>query len=178
MLEHNDKYFIVEFVKNENKQRKISDKLVREDILFNLQHKTKRNLISQLMAKVNSNNFKKTHFDKFSKVEKVAIEKITLQSMDDNKVLNEKVVEKIYSFPEKRVFIINNISLSENYLIYIDKIESATIAKNSEDYKKYLNLSKLRLVSNLYNTYDIYLKQKYKIDINYKALDTVNNYFK
>ena len=98
--------------------------------------------------------------------------------MDDNKVLNEKVVEKIYAFPEKKVFIINNIDLSENYLIYIDKIESATITKNSEDYKKYLNLSKLRLVSNLYNTYDIYLKQKYKIDINYKALDTVNNYFK
>ena len=25
--------------------------------------------------------------------------------MDDNKVLNEKVVEKIYAFPEKKVFI-------------------------------------------------------------------------
>ena len=37
--------------------------------------------------------------------------------------------------------------------------------------EKYLDLI------NLYNTYDIYLKNKYEIKINYKALDNIKNYF-
>ena len=34
------------------------------------------------------------------------------------------------------------------------------------------------MVNNLYNTYDAYLKNKYEININNKALDAVKNYFK
>ena len=34
------------------------------------------------------------------------------------------------------------------------------------------------MTASLYNTYDLYLKEKYKININYKALETVKNYIK
>ena len=44
-------------------------------------------------------------------------------------------------------------------------------------YQKYLNLSKNKITNELYNTYDNYIKKRYKIDINYKALDIVKNYF-
>ena len=73
--------------------------------------------------------------------------------------------------------LVHNFSLSENYLIYIDKIDNVTIKENSEDYKNYLNLYKLNLSNKLFNTYDAYIKKKYKIDINYNALNTVKNYF-
>ena len=62
-------------------------------------------------------------------------------------------------------------------MIYIDKIENVTISDNSENYKKYLNLSRAKIVSNLYKTYDSYIQKKYEIDINYQALDIVKNYF-
>ena len=42
---------------------------------------------------------------------------------------------------------------------------------------KYLNLSKVSATKNLFNTYDIYIRNKYKVDINYKALKTIKNYF-
>ena len=32
------------------------------------------------------------------------------------------------------------------------------------------------MTSNLFNTYDYFLKEKYEIKINYKALDKVKNY--
>ena len=56
-------------------------------------------------------------------------------------------------------------------------MENVTISEQSEEYKKYLNLSKIKITNGLFNTYDDYIKKKYKIDINYKALDTVKNYF-
>ena len=71
-----------------------------------------------------------------------------------------------------------DIGLRESFLIYIDKIESALIDRSSEDYEKYFNLSKMKMTNNLYNTYDSYLKNKYKININYKALDTIKNNFR
>ena len=61
--------------------------------------------------------------------------------------------------------------------MYIDKIENATIGTKTEEYKKYLNLSKIKITSELFNTYENYIKKKYKVDINHKALETVKNYF-
>ena len=71
----------------------------------------------------------------------------------------------------------HNIGMTETFLIYIDKIENATIDEKSDSYKKYLRLSRLKLSNELFNTYDSYIRKKYKIDINYKTLNTVKNYF-
>ena len=62
-------------------------------------------------------------------------------------------------------------------MIYIDVIENVSIDENSEDYNKYLKIAKIRITNGLFNTYDKYIKNNYKIDINYNALKTVKNYF-
>ena len=71
----------------------------------------------------------------------------------------------------------SDISFSENFLVYIDKIENVNIKDNSEEYLKYLDLSKIKITNELYNTYDNYIRKRYKIDINYQALDLVKNRF-
>ena len=87
------------------------------------------------------------------------------------------MVNQIYAFAEKKIIVISDIGFSKNYLIFIDKIENVTIDENSEEYQKYLDLTKSKIVSDLYNTYDNYLNSRYKIDINYQALDVIKNYF-
>ena len=94
-----------------------------------------------------------------------------------NKRLGKSIETQIYKFPEKKIIVVNDVNLSENYLIYIDKIENVAISGSSEEYQKYLNLSKAKIVSELYNTYDSHIQKRYKIDINYQALDIVKNYF-
>ena len=92
-------------------------------------------------------------------------------------ILKIELVKQIYAFSEKKIIVVNEIGFSENYLIYIDKIENVNIDEKSDEYQKFINLSKNKISNNLYNTYDSYLNKKYKIDINYQALDTVKNYF-
>ena len=87
------------------------------------------------------------------------------------------MVNQIYAFAEKKIIVISDIGFSKNYLIFIDKIENVTIADDSEGYQKYLKLSKAKIVSELYNAYDGYIKRRYNIDINYQALDKIKNYF-
>ena len=73
--------------------------------------------------------------------------------------------------------MVSDLGFAENYLIYIDKVGNVTIDDSSEEYQKYLDLSKSIITAGLYNTYDNYIKERYKIDINYQSLDIVKNRF-
>ena len=75
-------------------------------------------------------------------------------------------------------FLCNDFAVSNAFLVYVKKVENKNIEKNDKNFDKYFNLSKTELISSLYNSYDIYLKDKYKIDINFKALDQIDNFFK
>ena len=108
---------------------------------------------------------------------KLNINKIKLDNRNDDKILKKDLVNEIYRFPEKKVAVINDITLERNFLVYIDKIDNVNINKKPEEYKKHLNLSKIKISNNLFNSYDSYIKKKYNIDINYKSLDIVKNYF-
>ena len=128
-----------------------------------------------MIDRINKNNFKKSDFDQLSKDENVTVKKVKLENQNDDKIFKKEFIDQIYVYPEKKVILVADIGLSENFLIYIDKIENVSIDKNSADYKKYFSLSRMKIVTRLYNTYDYYLKKKYKININYQALDGVKS---
>ena len=177
LIEHKNKYFIVEVTKTENIQKNISDHSVKKEILLNLKKQTKRKLISEIISKINKNNFKKNDFDKLSKDENVIIKKVRLENHNDDNVLKQELIDQIYAFSEKKVIVVADIEFMENFLIYIDKIENVSINENFENYKKYFDLSKNEIADDLYNTYNSYLENKYKININYQTLDKTKNYF-
>ena len=109
--------------------------------------------------------------------ESVTIKKITLKNQNDDSTLKKDLISHIYAFPEKKIIVVSDMNFTENFLVYIDKIENVNIKDNSEEYLKYLDLSKIKITNELYNTYDSYIKKRYKIDINYQALDAVKNRF-
>ena len=177
LMEIVEKYFIVQIVEIKNIQKEFNDETVKKDVLLNLRRKAKREFISDIISKINQNNFGKSDFDNLSNEENVPIKIISLKNQNDDQILKKELINQIYSFSEKKVIVVHDIEFAENFLIYIDKIENVTIDENSQEYEKYLNLSKLNIANELYNTYDNYIKKRYKIDINYQALNIVKNYF-
>ena len=177
LIEHKDKYFIIELSKVENIQKEISDESVKKEILTNLENQNKRKLIAEIISRINKNNFKKFDFDKLSKDNNIIIKKIKLESLNDDKVLKKELIKQIYAYQEKKIIIVTDIDLIENFLIYIDKIENTSIDRDPDVYETYSHLSKIKIANSLYNTYDTYLRSKYKISINHNALDNMKNYF-
>ena len=177
LIEAEDKFFILEIIKSEKIQKKIQNEEVKKNIKENLQKKVKIKLMSEIISKINQNNFRKNDFDKFSKDNGANIQKITIENLNDAKTLKKGAVNQIYSYPEKQIIVVNDINLTDNFIVYIEKVENASISYNSDEYKKYFDLSKIRLTSELFNSYDNYIKKKYDIDINYKSLNIVKNYF-
>jgi len=176
-MEKKDKYFIVEIYKSENIQKNLDNESVKNDIKKSIKLTKKRKLMSKIISQINQKSFLKSDFDKLSNEKNVPIKKITLKSLNDTDILKEQVINQIYSFPEKKIIVANNITLTENFLIYIDKVINVSINEDSEEYEKYYKLSKVSIMNGLFNTYDKYIKEKYEIDINYKALKSVKNYF-
>jgi len=177
LIEDVNKYFVIELVKSEKTEKKIEDTFTQNEVKSDLARETKRELTSEIIAKINNNNFSKLDFDNLSRSEDIDTKKITLQNRNDERVLKKEIVEQIYSFAEENIIVVNGIDFSENYLIFISKIENAFIDQESKDYEKYLKLTKNKIARDLYNTYDSYLSENYKIEINYQAVDTVKNYF-
>ena len=177
MLESGNKYFIVKIENVKEVQKTIDDNIVKNDVIKNLSIKSKRKLIGEIIGKINKGDFKKSDFDQLSVKENIKIDKITLNNKNDNKILKKELVNQIYIFPEKKIIIIHDLDFYENYLVYIDKIENVVISKNSKDYEKYLDLAKTKITNELFNTYDMLVRKKYNIKINYQALETVKNYF-
>lgn len=177
LIENENKYFIFELIKNENIKKSINDVQVRKDIIKELKKDLKKKLIAEIVSKTNSNNFVKKDFDKLAKDKNVKIQNIKIENLNDHKVLDKEVVTEIYGFPEKKIIALYDINFDNNFLVYVNKVENVVIDKNSEEYNRYLNLAKFKASSRLFNTYDNYIKNKYNIDINYKALDEAKNYF-
>ena len=178
LLEHQGEYFIFELIETEIVEKGIGDKFIKNKIVSNLKRDKKRKLIAELISKINSNSFNKTDFDKLSNEKNLIIKNIKFESQNDDKILKKDLVSQIYLYPEKKVMIVTDIGLSENFLVYINKIDNVSINKSAKDYNEYLNLSKVKIADSMYNTYDYWLKKKYKVDINYQALEEVKNLIK
>ena len=177
-VEENNRYFIIELIETLNLQKNISDQSVKDDIIKNLHRSEKNTILSEIVNKINTGKFKKIDFENFSSEKGVPIKNAKIENLNDTSLFKQELINQIYKFPENRVVVIADIGLTESYIVYIKKIESSSIDSSSENYEKYLNFAKAKMTTNLYNTYDLYLKSKYEININYKTLDKINNYFK
>jgi hypothetical protein len=174
--ERDNEYFIIELIKTNKVISASNDPIVKEDILMILEKQNKIKILSDIATRVNNKKFLKKDFYEFSKKENSEINNLTFGSLNDDKKLNKDFVAQIYKLPESSMMVITNQNLTENYLVYIKSIKNSYIKKDDENYDKYLNLAEVKLTSSIYNTYDLYLKNKYKIDINYKVLKSIKNY--
>tara|TARA_B110000014_G_C20117034_1_gene590265 strand:+ start:81 stop:1529 length:1449 start_codon:yes stop_codon:yes gene_type:complete len=177
LIEENDKYFFIEIYKTEDVYKNLKDTSLRKDIIASIETNAKRKLIIELINKINKNKFTKKDFNDYAKANSLSAKNITITNQNDNSKLEQELLYQIYKFAEKDIFVVNDINFTENYLIYINKIENVAIKNDSQEYDKYSDLSKLKITTSLYNAYDSYLNKKYEIDINYIALNNIKNNF-
>jgi len=177
IVEKKDKFFIIEILKSENLEQSLENEDLKKKVINSLKNERKRKVISEIISKINQKSFDKSDFDKLSKDKNAEIKKILLNNREDFTILKKELVNQIYLHPEKNIIVVHDISFKEIYLIYIDEIHNVSIDETSEDYGKYMRLSKIKIANELFNTYDNHIRSKYKIDINYKALKTVKSYF-
>ena len=174
--EKDNEYLIIELIKTEEIINSTNNPVVKKDILAVLEKQGKIKVLSNIATRVNNKTFLKKDFDNFSKKENSVIKKLIIKNLNDDKNLNKNFISEIYKLPKSGLMVITDPNITQNYLVFVSDVEDSYINKDSKDYDKYLNLTKVKFASSIYNTYDLYLKDKYKIVINYKALKSIKNY--
>jgi peptidyl-prolyl cis-trans isomerase D len=178
LLETENKYFIIELVEILNIDKGLDNENIKNKILLNLKQESKNNFIYDVFKKISKNDYTKLDFDNLIADKNLAVERIKFENKNDNKILKGDFLNKVYSAPLKKVTLLHDVNNINSYLVYVDKIVNVNIGKQAEDYKNYFDFAEKSIASSLLNTYDVHIKNKYKVDINYKALDIAKNYFK
>ena len=169
-------FYIVEINNQKNMLLTLKDKNLKKSIKaqINIMYKITEN--KKIIDLIKEKKFTKNSMIELGKKNNINIETINLKSINDNKILNKDIVQKIYDHSEKEIVLITDNILKNNYIINIDKdIQPNKISQ--KDIEKYRTKANTSYVSNIYKSYDKFINTQYKIDINEKVLERLKNSF-
>ena len=173
IFESSENYVIYKIENIEMKKPDLSDDQTKKEILELVTQKNKFDYNRSLLEKIRDRSFTEEDFINLGTNE---IQSLKLNSIKDNKKFEINSVQMLYSLPLKSITLIND----ENDNIYLAKINSydnANLQISSEDYDQYSSKENTRIKNGILKTYDLFLNQKYNVDINQAAINNVKNLF-
>ena len=173
IFENSENYVIYKIENLEMKKPDLSDDQTKKEILDLVTQKNKFDYNRVLLEKIRDKSFTEEDFINLGTNE---IQSLKLNSIKDNKKFEINSVQMLYSLPLKSISLIND----ENDNIYLAKINSydnANVQISSEVYDQYSSKENTRIKNGILKTYDLFLNQKYNVDINQAAINNVKNLF-
>ena len=173
IFENNDEYILFEISKIEQKIPDLKDNQTKKEIIELVYQRNKFNFNRDLLEKITNKKFDENDFFKMSDN---LIQNTKLNSIRDNKKFDISAVKVLYSLPINSFTLIND---EENniYLAKIKNFETLTIDSNDELFKEYINKQNSNIKNNMLKSYDLYLNDKYKVELNQKTIERVKNFF-
>jgi len=178
LLEYENEYAIIITDKIKKTIQSIKSENFRERIVNNLIDKDKFEYNQKLMAKIKTNAFFETDFVKLAKMNNTLIEDIVINGIEDESFFSIELNKEIFKLPEKNFTIVHQTKKDEAFLIWLKKTEKQNLDKDAKNYNKYYTETLTYLKNDIYTSFDNYISQKYKVEINHQTLDRLKNYFR
>ena len=176
LLEENDFYVLYEIKKVEKILPSIKSTNFISNVKEIMVNKSKNDFNYDLIKKISQKSFTQKSFEDISASSNSGTENISITSISDTEKFTIDSIKHIYSLPKSSFGLIGDKN-KNIYLIKILNISESHISKSSENYKKYTNLTNVKIRDSMYSSYDFHLNNKYKIKINEKTFERVKNYF-
>ena len=176
LLEENDFYLLYEIKKVEKILPSIESTNFISNVKEIMVNKSKNDFNYDLIKKISQKSFTQKSFEDISASSNSGTENISITSISDTEKFTIDSIKHIYSLPKNSFGLIGDKN-KNIYLIKILNISESHISKSSENYKKYTNLTNVKIRDSMYSSYDFHLNNKYKIKINEKTFERVKNYF-
>jgi len=133
---------------------------------------------TKLMAKIKTNSLTESDFVQLAKESRTDIEDISINGIRDNNFFSTKSNNQIFKLREKNFTIVNEIEKNKTFLVWVRELQKPSLNKASDEYDKYYHETIIGLKNNIYSSFDHYINQKYKVEINYKTLERLKNYLR
>ncbi len=176
-IDYDNKYFLVEVASINKVNKKVDNKEVEELILNQIKIKNIIENNSEIINKIGSDNFKKKDMIEFASKNNLEIQKDNIETRKKNINFSEDVLKKIFKTNDGEVNLIHNGLMTKNYLVFTEKTKFKKLDEKSKEFGNYEIKAKLNLSKDIYGTYDISVNNKYKIELNNKAINRIKNSF-
>ena len=173
IFESGDDFVLFEINKIDRRIPDLKDTQIKNEILELVYQRDKFDYNKNLLDKISNKEF--TDND-FTKMGKNLIQNTILNSIRDNKKFEINAVEILYTLPINSFTLIND-EKKNIYLAKIKKFEIQTIDSNDDLFKEYINKQNSKIKNNMLKTYDLYLNDKYKVELNQKTIERVKNFY-
>jgi len=178
LLEYENEFALVIIDEIKNSIPNIASKKFKEKIIKGLINRDIFEYNAKLITKINTNSFAKSDFVKLAKSSQSDIRNISINSISDDNFFSTKSNKQIFGLSEKSFTLVNEIEKNKTFLVWIKEIQKRNLHKTSDEYNKYYYETIIGLKNNIYSSFDHYIKQKYKVEVNYKTLERLKNYFR
>ena len=173
IFENENDYILYKIDNIENREPDLNDNQIKDEVISLITEKNKFEYNNDLLTKIQNNDFNEQDFLNMGKNE---IKKIRLNSVRDNKKYDINAVELLYSLPVKSLTLIND-DKNNIYLAKINGFESPVIDTENDKFKDYISKHKTNNKNSILKSYDLFLNNKYEVNLNQKAIDRVKNNF-
>jgi peptidyl-prolyl cis-trans isomerase D len=177
LLEYENEFALVVIDEIKNSIPNIVSKRFKEKIIKDLINRDIFDYNAKLMTKINTNSFVESDFTKLAKTSQTVIENISINTISDNNFFSTKSNKQLFGLRKKNFTLINEIEKNKTFLVWIKEIKKPTLDKTSDEYNRYYHEAIIGLKNNIYSSFDHYINQKYKVEVNYKTLERLKNYF-
>ena len=169
-------YFLVYEITNIKKTLRVDNPEFINKVKNKLRSKEKFNFNKKILKKIETENFNDTDFNNVS-TNINDYKEAEIKSKDDTTVFNVDSLNLIYSLPKNDYALI----IDNNKNVYLTKITDfkyKQISEQSDEFRRFNSRNNFRLKNYLSSTYDEFLNNKYKIEINQNTIERLKNYFK
>ena len=172
-----EKYYLVESLSIEKKNRLFDDLDVQKALKAQLNFKSKIESNSSIIKDISMGAFGKQKFEKFASDKGLELKNYKIKDLKQNEIFSEDILKKIFILKDSEINLITNNTFTKSFLVLAVKTEYNKLEKNSNDFEQYEAKARLNLINQIYQTHDSNLNKRYKVELNQRTIERVKNSF-
>ena len=174
IIENGDNFLLFKIINKYDRLPKLNDKKKRNEIIELIFRKNKFDFNKKVLEEIQSKIFDD---DKFNKMGGNNIKNLSINSVVDDSKFEINSVKTLYTLKDKDFTLVSD----QKNKIYLVQIENSLKKIFNNKDKNFLEFAKKLNIENrstILKSYDQFLNNKYKIELNQKTIERVKNYFK
>ena len=174
VVENGDNFLLFNIMNMYDRTPDLNDEETDFQITEMIHQKNKFDKNKQIIKEIDNKEFNDL---KFKEMGGDLINTLNLNSINDDSKFNSNSVKILYSLPLNSFTLISDKD-SNIFLINIKDITKNEFNKSNENYLEFVNRMNTNNKKSILKSYDIFLNDKYKVEVKKQTIERVKNYFK
>jgi len=173
LIESGDNFLLYNIDNQYDRAPDLNDEIIKGEIVELIYQKGKFDYNREIIEEIQNKKFDNSKFEELAGSNK---EYSSINSIEDDKIIDINSVKMLYSLPTSSFALANKED--RIFLVKITGTNKNSFNKNDENYIKFVNNQNTNNRKSILQSYDQLLNNKYQVQLNQKTIDRVKNYFK